>query len=278
MKFPITVIPGHFIQFLGVWCGLFAWSRFAGSLECLGSMLFILPLWAAIGFSISEVALFKRQAFIAQYLRPEGLLARLLWRRTLLLLWQGIKALFLTLILLVNALLFGVSQWLLLLADGVLMSALVATIGRFLVGEVNPVYRGALARYWAHWANTLVLWSVSVLAMFYSTHENYVGMSWEAVVRFSASRVMVACDALGVLVRVNAVSEALVWWGAQNYFAGWEDAVRAVVVWLVFIASFAVSFVAAWAYSRALVGVVSRPWQFLGASAVSALERQTGRP
>ena len=42
----------------------------------------------------SEVALYKRHAFINQYLLSQGILASLLRRTMVLLLWQALKALF----------------------------------------------------------------------------------------------------------------------------------------------------------------------------------------
>ena len=52
------------------------------------------------------------------------------------------------------------------------------------------------------------------------------------------------------------------WWGAQNYLQGLEHPQQFIMAWLAFLAFFGVSFLIAWAYSRALVGVLSRPWSF----------------
>lgn len=229
----------------------------------MGSMLFLIPLWAVLSMAASEVALFKRYAFIAQYLTPQGVLARLLKRKTLLLLWQSTKALFFTLVLLVATVLFDMPQWLVWLGDVGVMAMLVSVFAWLLRGEVKPSWRAPLARYWAHWVNTILLWVTSVLVTFYSAHENYTGMPWKEVVHFSALSVAVACDALAVLVRINAVSEALMWWSAQNFLTSWEQPTQRLMVWIAFVASFGGSFLIAWAYSRALTGVLSRPWKLV---------------
>ncbi len=268
----VQVLLFRFIQMFAVWCVLLAWRWLADRLGCIGSTLILIPLWGALTLSASEVALFKRYAFIAHYLSPEGILARLLRRKTMLLLWQSIKALFFCLILIISALSFDMNQWLVLLADVIVMATLVGIFDWLLHGEVKPGYRAPFAHYWAHWVNTVLLWLVSVLVIFYSAHENYLGLSWEEVVHFSASKVTVACDALAVLARINAVSEALVWWAAQNLLVGWERPAQQLLAWFAFIASFGVSFLIAWAYSRALAGVLSRPWRFVVSHRVSNQE------
>jgi hypothetical protein len=263
MTSGVSVTLSRLTQMLAIWCILLAWRWLARGVECIGSMLFLIPLWAVLSLAASEMALFKRYAFIAQYLKPQGVLARLLKRKTLLLLWQSTKALFFTLVLLVATVLFDMSQWLVLLADVGVMATLVSVFTWLLHGEVKPSCRTPLARYWAHWVNTILLWTTFVVVIFYSAHENYSGMPWEEVVHFSALNVAVACDALAVLVRINAVSEALMWWSAQNFLTSWEQPTQRLVVWLAFAASFGSSFLIAWSYSRALTGVLSRPWKLV---------------
>jgi hypothetical protein len=243
-----------------IWGGLLAWQWGADKLGCLGSTLLIIPLWVILTLAMSEVALLRRHAFVAQYLRSQGVLARLLKRNTILLLRQTGKALFFSLVLIISALFFGVNQWLILLADIVLMAILVQLISRLLSNEVKPKYRSFLARYWAHWINAIILWLTSVLVIFYSSHNNYTGMSWEQVVHVSASKVILGCDSLAVLARFNAVSEALMWWAAQNFLNTLVQPAQVLMAWFAFSALFGISFLIAWAYSRALAGALLRSW------------------
>jgi len=52
------------------------------------------------------------------------------------------------------------------------------------------------------------------------------------------------------------VGEALGLWAMQNLVRPGQP----LMAWVVFLGSFGVSFLVAWAYSRALAGFVSRPW------------------
>lgn len=248
------------IRMLAVWGGLLLWQWTADRLGCFVSTLFLVPLWVVLTLAASEAALIKRYTFIAQYLRAEGVLARLLRRRIVLLLWQAVKTLILALVLLVGAVFLDRGQWLVLLADILLMTILVVLFTRMLNNELKPGYRAFLGRHWAHWVNALLLWFCLVLVMFHTAHENYTGMSWQEAMHLSASNVTMACDELALLGRINAVGEALMWWGAQNYLQGLEHPAQLITAWLAFLAFFGVSFLIAWAYSRALVGVLSRPW------------------
>lgn len=249
-------------RMVAIWCLLLAWQWSTQHLDCLFSMLFLFPLWGALMLASSELALLKRFTFIAHYLRPAGILARLMRRKTLLFLWQGTKALFLALVLLISATSFDMNQWMVLLADIVLMSALAVMMTRLVRREVMPDYAEPLAHNWVHRINAILLWLSSALVMFYTPHENYQGMHWEDVVYFSTSQVMVACDPLAILARLNAVSEALSWWAAQNFLDGLERPAQVLMAWIAFVASFGISFLIAWAYSRALIGVMAKPWRF----------------
>jgi hypothetical protein len=248
------------IRMLTVWAALLLWQRVADRLGCFLSTLFLLPLWIVLTLAASEAALIRRHAFVVQYLRTEGLLARLLRRKTVLLLWQTAKTLILALVLLVGVVFLDPVQWLVLLADTLLMVILVILFSRILDTELKSGYCSFLGRHGAHWANTALLWLCLVLVTFYTAHENYTGMTWQEAIHSGVSKVRMACDELAFLGRMNAAGEALMWWGAQNYLQGLERPALLIMAWLAFIAFFAVSFLIAWAYSRALVGVIARPW------------------
>lgn len=248
------------ISLLSVWGILLLWHGTADRIGCFASALFLVPLWIVLTLAASEAALIRRYAFIAQYLRTEGLLARLLRRKIMLLLWQAVKSLFLALVLLVSSAFLDLVQWLVLLADTLLMAVLISVFSRILHKELKPGYLGFLGRHSAHWVNALLLWLCLVLVTFYTAHENYTGMSWQEAMHSSVSKVGMACDELALLGRINAAGEALMWWGAQNYLQALQSPAQLILAWLAFLAMFGVSFLIAWAYSRALIGVLSRPW------------------
>lgn len=243
------------------WSLLLAWQQAAASIECSGCLLFLIPLWLSLILATSEIALFKRYSFINQFLNTSGILTRFCRRPTLTLLWQSFKALIFSLMLLVSAVLFEPLQWLVLLVDIGIMLTLIALMAGWLRGELKPHCVKSLTLHWAHRINAVLLWLSFILILFYSKHENYQGMSWEEVVRYTASQITVSCDVLAVLTRINAVSEALMWWAAQNHLDELQHPMQASIAWLAFIATCGTSFVIAWAYSRALSGALSSPWR-----------------
>jgi hypothetical protein len=264
------ITRSRFIGLFLPWCLLFSWQQTADRVGCLGCLLFLIPLWLSLMLAASEIALFKRQTFINQYLNPTGILAHF-WRRpTLTLIWQSFKALVFSLMLLVSAVLFDPLQWLVLLADIGVMLTLIALMAGWLRRELKPHCLQLLTLHWAQCINAVLLWLSFILILFFSAHENYLGMSWEEAVRYSASRIVVACDALAVLTRINAVSEALMWWVVQNRLNELQHPLQVLIAWLAFIATYGASFVMAWAYSRALSGTLSRPWRITFSELFSA--------
>ena len=250
----------HLGAMFSVWGGLLGWWWLSDRIGCAGSALFLVPLWAVLTFVGSELPLLSRSSFVRHYLQPEGWLARWLKRRLWLLTWQGAKALALTLLLLVSALSFDAAQWLVLLGDIFLVVTLLVLADWVLEGELNPSCEGPLTRNWVHRVNVVLLWVALVAVMFFTAHEDYRGMAWEEAASLSALEVKVGCDALAVLARINAVGGTLQWWAAQNLFGRIGDPGEILMAWTLFLVAFGVSFLVAWSYSRALIGVLTRPF------------------
>jgi len=148
----------------------------------------------------------------------------------------------------------------LLLADLLLLPLLLFGISRLLHGEVRAQLHAPLVRHWTQWVNALVLWIALMWATSFAAHMNYTGLPWQEVVRFGAVEVTVGCDALAFLARIEAISSALALWAAQNLFSGLERPDQLLMAWTLFIASFGVSFLVAWVYSRVLIGAFAQPW------------------
>jgi len=178
-----------------------------------------------------------------------------------MILWQGTKALVLATILVLNALVLEAWQWVLLFGDALLMAVLFIRITRSLSGEVRAPYVAPLARRAAVWVNATFVWVVLVLGLFNTPQSNFSAMRWEEVVMLAAGQVDLGCQAIALLARVAAVGESLALWAAQNLFADISDVQAMLAAWLVFLAAFGTSFLFAWAYSLALAGVISAPWQ-----------------
>jgi hypothetical protein len=243
---------------------LLGWHGSADRLGCAAAAVAVVLAAALLTLSGAEVAFYRRHAFVRHYLRPGGLLSRLLGRRTLMLIVQGTQALVLAFLLLIAALSLGAFRWLLLLADVLLLAVLLNAFSTLLADEVREPYRQPMARHWAVRTNAVLLWIAWILQTFYSPDLNYQGLRWEEVIAFSAAQPSLGCDALAVLARLGAVGQALALWGAQHLFASLREPAQVLVAWAAFLATFGVSFVVAWAYSRLLAGTLARPWNVWG--------------
>ena len=244
-----------------VWLALALWAGLAGRLGCGVAIGLILGLWGLLFLSGSEAVLLRRQFFIRACLEPRGHLARWLGRRWLLYLWQALKALVLALVLAIALLLLRLPQWWLLLADVLLLGALLWLLNRMLRGEVIALYQAALARVWARRINALLLWLGLLVTLLFTPRHDYAGLGFSEAVRHGAAQVQLGCDALAVLARAGAVLEAALWWSAQRLFAELAGPPITLFAWIGFIAAFGLSFLVAWAYSGVLIGVLARPWQ-----------------
>lgn len=240
---------------------LAAWQWSSPLVDCLVGAVFLLGIWSMLTASAYEWALLRRLGFIAHYLRTDGLLARWLMRRTLLLLWNALKNLPAALLLFTAALSLNRAEWLILSADVLFMALVLGLTSRLLDREAAERYARPLARVWAHRINALALWAALVTLSFFSPHPDYRGLSWEPVARAAAGQVDAGCDVVETLGRLDAVGEALTWWAAQNFIGGLTDTGELMVAWLAFIGAFGVSLVLAWSYSRALTGMMSRAWR-----------------
>jgi uncharacterized membrane protein len=244
-----------------LWCALLLWRSSADRLGCTLSAVFLVLVVLLVALSATEVAFYRRHAFLAQFLQPGSILFRLLRRKSLVVLFQLVRSVLLGLVVLISALMFEPAEWLALFVDVVLMQILLLAFSELLRAQVKTPYRLPLARHWALRANAAVLWASLVLIQFFSAHEDYTGLRWEDVALFSASRLNLGCDVLAVLARLHALGEALALWAGQNLLVGLGRPAQALMAWLVFVASFGASFLVAWAYSRVLAGVLSRPWR-----------------
>ena len=254
-------VTARAIRMVGVSGIMLLWQQAARVTPCMFAAAVLVILAMAIGAAGLESAVQRRHTFTTQYLASEGRLFRLLRPGAFMILWQGTKALVLATILVLNALVLEVWEWVLLFGDALLMAVLFIRITRSLSGEVRALYVAPLARRAAVWVNATFVWVVWVLGLFNTPQSNFSAMRWEEVVMLAAGQVDLGCQAIALLARVAAVGESLALWAAQNLFADISDVQAMLAAWLVFLAAFGASFLFAWAYSLALAGVISAPWQ-----------------
>lgn len=243
-----------------VWLLLFAWHLNAHRLDCSLALALIGLFTLVLLLSGTEIAYARRRAFLSEHLEPGGFLFRALRRKIALTAAEALKSAALALILVVGALTLAARQWSLMFAAVLFLGLLLPRLHGVLVGQVREEYLYATARRWAMWVSTSLLLLESVFVLFFSATENFVGLRWQEVITTGAAQPDALCDAIASLARVTSAIGALGIWSVQNLGRSMNDLPQALMAAMGMVASITLSFLIAYAYSRALVGVVSRPW------------------
>lgn len=247
----------------GLWLLLAGWSAYSPQLGCLAGGGLVLLLAFSMLAAGSEARLLRRHAFARTYLGQSGLLSRWLSRHVVLMLWLGIRALALALLLVATLPLLGPIQWLILAADVLVFAAVFRGLRLLLRKEIRSDYLDPLALNWAHRFNAILLWMALVTSLLFGERTDLSAVGLLDAVRHSVASVDLGCDALAILGRAAAAGEGALWWAAQQLFAGLEEPTRRLFAWGGFITLFGASFLFAWGWSRMLAGVLARPWRLM---------------
>ncbi len=243
-----------------VWLLMLFWSLNAHRFGCASAVGLIVALALILGISGGEMSLIRRRVFIREYLEPGGQLFGLFRRRYLLIASEAFKSLVFSVFLMISTVGFTASQWSLMFADVLLLGLLLPRFYGALRGQIREEYRYAAARRLAMWVSVLLIWVQSVIAMLFSASENYTGLRWQEVIGYGASTPDVLCPPLADLVSIEAAVRTLGLWSTQNLARSMNDLPQSLMASLGLLASVALAFLFAYAYSRALIGAVGRPW------------------
>ncbi len=243
-----------------VWVLLLLWFLIGSRTGCIGALVSLVVMTAILTLSGTEIAFTRRRMFLNECLLPEGWIHRALSGNAPALVWEVVKASFLAVFLLISTLAFEPRHWSLLLADVLLLSLLLPRLYAGLHGAAREQYRWVLARRWATWISAVVLWIESMFILLYTPSQNYMGLRWQEVVAYSTAQATPSCPLVGSLARVSAVTDALGTWGIQNFWRTQTHLPDAIVSGVAVIGTAAIAFLLAWTYSRALMGVLTRPW------------------
>ena len=243
-----------------VWLLLLVWSLNAQRFGCFVVIGLVLALASILSISGGEMSLIRRRIFIREYLEPGGRLFRVFSRRYLLIASEAFKSLIFAIFLMVSTVGVAISQWSLMFADVLLLGLLLPRFYGAFSGQVREEYRYAAARRLAMWVSVLLLWVESVTSMFFSASENYTGLRWQEVIGYGASAPNVLCPPLADLVSIESSIRALGLWSVQNLARSLNDLPQSLMASLGMLASVALAFLFAYAFSRALIGAVGRPW------------------
>jgi hypothetical protein len=243
-----------------VWLLLLAWYLNASRAGCVVAVI-LLALVALILFvSGAEIALTKRRIFLNECVEPHAPLLRLMRRRYLLVGVAFVKSAVLAVILLVGVLNLAERRWSLMFADVLLLSLLLPRFYGALAGQLREDYRYVTARRWAIWVSTLFLWLESLIVLVFADGHDYVGLRWQEVIAYGATTTEVLCQPIASLAALLSSIDALGLWAAQNLSRSLADLPQTLMAAFSLLVSAGLSFVFAYAYSRALVGMVGRPW------------------
>jgi hypothetical protein len=243
-----------------VWGLLLLWFLVGAQAGCLVGLLFLAAMSAILALSGTEVAFYRHRAFLNEFVRPEGWLHGAVRSNIPRLIWELLKAVVLAAFLLISSLAFEPRHWSLLLAAVLLLSLLLPRLFAILDGAAREQYRWVLARRWGTWISTVALWIESLFILIYTPSQNYLGLRWQEVVAYSAAQPTPPCPMVGELSRITAMVDALGTWAIQNFWRALAHLPDALVATVALLGIFALSFLLAWTYSRALMGVLARPW------------------
>lgn len=243
-----------------VWLALLAWHLSARQVGCAPLGLYFGFLTLVLAMSGSEYGYARRRAFLNEYLIPGGWLFRLLDGRLPILARELAKSAVLAVVLLIGALMLEARQWSLLLADALVLSLVLPRFMDSVGGVIREEYRYVMARRWAIWISTLLLWSESLLVMLFSSRSDYLGLRWQEVISYAAPLPRLACSPMAELAEYAALLDTLGSWATQNLARQGQDPSQALMAWLGWLIALGLAFLFAWAYSQLIVGTLTRPW------------------
>lgn len=243
-----------------VWLLMLTWQLNAYRSNCTATLALFVLFTVLLFVSGAEIALCRRRTFLHECIEPKSLLFRWLRRRQLLLAFELLKSAGLALLLLVSVLGFNARHWSLLFADVLLVGLLLPRFYLALNDQLRDQYRFTTARRWAMWVSTLLLWLESMMVLVFTVSQDYDGLRWQEVITYGATDPDVLCSTVASFAGLAAAVEALGQWSVQNLMRSLQDLPQALMAAISFMVSASLQLVLAYAYSRALIGAVARPW------------------
>ncbi|WP_295427738.1 hypothetical protein [uncultured Thiodictyon sp.] len=243
-----------------VWLLLLTWQLNAYRSNCVATLALVVLVTLLLFVSGAELALYRRRVFLNECMEPGGLLFRWLRRRYVLLGLELLKSAGLAVFLLVSVISFSPRHWSLLFADVLLVGLLLPRFYGALSGQLREEYRFTTARRWALWVSTLLLWLESMLVLVFTVTQDYDGLRWQEVITYGATDPDVLCRPLASLAALAAAVDALGQWSIQNLARSLQDLPQALMASISLLVCAGLSLLLSYAYSRALIGAVARPW------------------
>ncbi|AUB83366.1 hypothetical protein [Candidatus Thiodictyon syntrophicum] len=243
-----------------VWLLLLTWQLNAYRSNCVATLALVILVTLLLFVSGAELALYRRRVFLNECMEHKSSLFRWLRRRYVLLGLELLKSAGLAVLLLVSVLSFSPRHWSLLFADVLLVGLLLPRFYGALKGQLREEYRFTTARRSAMWVSTLFLWLESMLVLVFTVAQDYDGLRWQEVITYGATDPDVLCRPLASLAALAAAVDALGQWSIQNLARSLTDLPQALMASISLLVGVGLSLLLSYAYSRALIGAVARPW------------------
>lgn len=242
----------RFLFFVIIWIWLLLWQVFQSRSGCILTILFITPILALIARSMLENSIMRRRATISMYLIPEGWLHRFLQNSIFLVLWQFMKATFLSLYLVNESIFFQPWVWVVLFADLIFLWVGHNFLVKKLSDQVKYNYAPVFAGEYIIIANSIALSFILGFIGFFVSYPDYRDLSWYQAVEHDLTQLQSECYPALVLARVSAAKNAISWWLAEKWFTKINDSYLAYSAWFIFLIN---STIFTWAFSRMLIGI-----------------------
>jgi hypothetical protein len=254
------LVPRLF-SMMGVWLLLLSWGLGADLIGPAGHLLSLLLIAVPLAMSGAEAVFYKRHAFRNQYLTGPSWLYRLMGLEPLIFTVEIIKALGLAALLMVATLALQLREWALLLLNVFVLALLMPRLPGLLHRTVRPTYLHVLSRRLAIWVSTALLWLQSLLVLALDQNDDYRGLTWTEAVEYSIAPTASSGgdDPVSIMLRIDAGVQGLSAWAGYRLLHGEPAPAQTLAAVLVVGAVAALWFLLAWAFSRALIGVMARP-------------------
>lgn len=243
-----------------IWLLLLVWYLTAYRVDCFVALGLLALLTLILFVSGTEIALKRRRVFLTECMEPQSFLFRLFRRRYLLFAFQLLTSAALALLLMVSTLDFAPRHWSLIFANVLLLGLLLPRFNAILTGQVREEYRFVTSRRWALWVSTTLLSIEALIVFLFADGRNFMGLRWQEVITYGASDCDVLCAPVASIAAILSALDALGQWSVQNLARSLHDLPQALIASMSIAASIGLLFLLAYAYSRALIGMVGRPW------------------
>lgn len=217
-------------------------------------VLLAYPLW----LTTRESFLFKRRVLLSGAMHEEALTRRLFWGGHLGAAILVVPALVLAALLLVMATRLSAQQWMVLMVDASVVTAVYRFFQRRVTGQVKPEWLGVVVRGWPLRLANLGLLTLAffILDFFVIGAPDLRHDTWHAVAEqaFERERQGIACDGLGWLVGVLGAIDQGIWALAQRYIPTLPAPEMRLAAWGLFLLQLGLlSFV----FTHLLLGVLT---------------------